>query len=315
MKQKFSMMLLSLVVILGAAIPASALADVNTTEPSAGKLQVIQTPGGKLDPQGKLDYASAITAIVSHFNLSLDGYNFIKEPKVSDYFTKLQDSAWYSEAFIIAQVNGLSIPKDVQADQSMTREQYANLLSQAIHLSGNYPTIMRYNVIKDGDSITPAYMDSIQYLLNSGVSLLDDKLGFNPKSPVTQSLATRWLNESVDFIHRMQDELEASGAPLQDYTLNSQAMDDKINKITVSAAAPSPGYGLQIASISFDHDRKQAIIYTKVVQPKKGSLNAQVITQVSVTTYIPAGYKADLAVTQPKQPTQADRTTSSDVHS
>lgn len=295
MKQKFSILLLSLIVVMSTAIPASALADVQS-DPLTNKINVVQDPGGKFDPQAKLDFASGIAAIVKDSSLSLNGYYFFKAPKASDYFTNIKDSAWYADAFVIAQVNGLSIPKDITADQPMTRELYAHLLAQAIAANGDYPVIARFNIIKDGDSITSAYNNSIQQLLNSGVSLLDDKLNFNPQSPVTKSVAARWLKESVDVMKNIKNTKEMDGSPLQDYTLTAKLVDDKVNEITVSAQAPHPGYSLRIFSIVFDQINKQATIFTEVVHPKVGSFYAQVITEVRATTYVPAGFKAVLAV-------------------
>ncbi|WP_433943064.1 S-layer homology domain-containing protein [Paenibacillus sp. SN-8-1] len=293
MIKKYSMLLLSTVLLLGAALPASALQDT-TPDLTANKINVIPIPGSSLDPQQKLDYASGVTSIVKGFDLNLNTYRFVKMPVASDYFTNISNSAWYSDAFVIAQIRGLDIPKDVASDTIMTREQYAHLLYQAIQIQGDFPIIARYNFITDGSSITPDYNGSIQNLLNMGISLLDTKLNFSPKSPITRSVAASWLNESVEAVKNMHARLD--GRPLQGYSLTSKTIDDQITEVRVSAQAPHAGYGLRISSIQYDETNQVAVIYTEVVKPRPTGMYAQVITEVHDTAYIPAGYKSRLAV-------------------
>ncbi|MNH85755.1 hypothetical protein D3C73_382020 [compost metagenome] len=293
MKKKYSMLLLSTVLLLSAALPVSALQDI-APDITANKINVIQIPGSSLDPQQKLDFASGISSIVKGLELNLDTYRFIKMPVASDYFTNISNSAWYSEAFVIARIHGLDIPKDITADTIMTREQYAHLLYQAIQLQGDFPIIARYNLITDGSNITPDYNGSIQNLLNMGISLLDTKFNFNPKSPITRSVAASWLNESVEAMKKIHAQLD--GRPLQGYSLSSKTIDDQITEVRVSAQAPHAGYGLRISSIQYDETNHVAVIYTEVVKPRPTGMYAQVITEVHDTAYIPAGYKIRLAV-------------------
>ncbi|MNY20649.1 hypothetical protein D3C86_1541400 [compost metagenome] len=129
-----------------------------------------------------------------------------------------------------------------------------------------------------------------------GISLLDTKLNFNPKSPITRSVAAGWLNESVEAMKKIHAQMD--GRPLQEYTLSTKAVDDKITEVQVSAQAPHAGYGLRISSIQFDEENQVAMIYTEVVLPKPTGMYAQVITEVRDTAYIPAGYKVKLAVAE-----------------
>ena len=62
-----------------------------------------------------------------------------------------------------------------------------------------------------------------------------------------------------------------------------------INKVTITAQMPHPGYGLKIGSISFDNEL--AVIHTEVIQPEPDKMYPMVISEVSVSTYIDAAYK------------------------
>ncbi|USB31850.1 S-layer homology domain-containing protein [Paenibacillus sp. YPG26] len=293
MKKKYSILLLSTVLLLGAAMPVHALQNT-TSDMAANRINVIPIPGNHLDPQQKLDYASGITSIVKGFDLNLSNYRFIKMPVASDYFDNISNSAWYSEAFVIAKVRGLDIPKDITSDTPMTREQFAHLLAQAIQLQGDFPVVARYNTITDSSTLKPEYDGSVQLLINLGIPLLDTKLNFYPKSPVTRSVAAGWLNTSMEVIGDMQAQLD--GRPLQAYSVSTKLVDEKITEVQVHAQAPHAGYGIRISSIEFDEEQAVAVIYTEVLRPDPNRVYAQVITQVQDTAYIPAGYKIRLAV-------------------
>lgn len=64
-------------------------------------------------PKNSISAATAVSLIVKGLNLNIDNIRFIKEPKASDYYTKVKDNAPYAGDFIIAQFNGLELPKDI----------------------------------------------------------------------------------------------------------------------------------------------------------------------------------------------------------
>ncbi|WP_223067208.1 S-layer homology domain-containing protein [Paenibacillus caui] len=291
------MLLLTFLLLLTAAVPAWAFSDTQSDE-NAAKIDSLKDagiisgePGGKFNPQGSLSYASGVSAIVKGLKLNLDGYKFIRPPKASDSFPNVKDDAWYSNAFVIASVNGLGIPKNVQPNQAMSREVFAHLLSQAINKTGIYPTILKFTEIKDGPSITPAYSSSIQHLLGIGISLLDKDGNFLPKKAISRSTSAGWLFDSIEYVNKMKESenVPVPGKdPLSQYSVSTVKINDKISEVTITAQAPTPGYSLKISSIQFKGD--QAVIYTTVTKPDPGKIVAQVITEVKVTTYISSAF-------------------------
>ncbi|SFI59152.1 S-layer homology domain-containing protein [Paenibacillus sp. UNC496MF] len=295
---------LGVMLLLIAALTQSVWAFSDTKgHPNEAKIAELQKLGilsgdpktDTFDPNGSLTYAAGISMIVNGLGLNLDGINFIKEPKVTDSFPNMKDDAWYANAFIIAAMNGLDIPRDTKASAVMTREQFAHHLMQALLKKGDYAFIDLYVVLKDEAEVNPDYMGSVQRLLVSGIAKLDDTQRFEPKAAITRGDAAGWLYDTIRFVathEPIEPPVDQQPFPLSDLTLSAKAVSADVNEVTVSAQAPNPGYGIRIASIAFDGD--QAVVYVEPIYPEKGKMYPQVITQVKAVTYVSSAYKAVL---------------------
>ncbi|MDF2668642.1 MAG: S-layer domain protein [Paenibacillus sp.] len=278
-----------------------AFSDISS-EPNAKQITALKEAGvvsgeadGIFNPRGKLTYAAGISMLVKGLNLSLAKFLFIKAPEASDYYTKIPNDAWYSDAFVIAQVNGLELPKDIDPNQIMTREQFAYHMFQAVEANGEHAYIMMYIMIHDEADVTPAYMGNIQKLLLTKIGTLDKDNNFHPKQEITRGEAAGWLQGAIEFVKQAPPaELpNPTPYPLTDLKLSSKAVNDQVNEITLSAQAPHPGYGIRITSIEFDGER--AIVHTASVMPDPDRMYPQVITEVKVVTYISSVYTPVLA--------------------
>lgn len=255
----------------------------------------------KFNPNGKLTYAEGISIIVKGMGLNIDNIRFIKKPETTDYFPNLKDNAWYSEAFIIASINGLDIPKTVKANDTMTREQFAHHLFKAVVKNGDYAFIEIYMQLKDEGDVNKVYMDSIQKMLISKIVKLDSSNKFYPKQAVTRSVAAGWLYDAMTFVKETKP-IEEPELPSLEYKLTVTPVNAEVNKVTVSAQVPHPGYGIRISSIGFEG--KEAILYVEPILPDPDKMYPQVITEVQVSTYVDAAYK-------PVFPTSTNSSTSS----
>ncbi|MCQ6558222.1 S-layer homology domain-containing protein [Paenibacillus mendelii] len=275
-------------------------------DPNEAKINELQKQGivtgdkdGSFKPQDKLTYAAGVSMIVKGLGLNIDNLRFIKKPEASDYFTKAKDGAWYSDAFIIAYHNNLDIDKDVDPSAFMTREQFAHHLFQGILKKGDYAFIQIYMELKDEADVTPAYMESIQKLLITKIAELDKNNKFYPKETIKRGEAAAWLHDAILFVKdqalKPDPGIEPEPFPYTDMKLTTKAVNDQIQEVTVSAMAPHPGYGMRIASITFDGD--QAIIQIEAVHPEEDRMYPQVITEVKATTYVASSYKPVLSQT------------------
>lgn len=300
-----AVLLLALSMLLVFTLGQTVFAFSDTSkDPNKTKIEALEKQGiikgetsDKFNSNGKLTYAAGISMIVNGFHLNIDNIRFIKKPEVSDYYPNLKDGAWYADAFIIAQYNGLEVPKNVKANDVMTREQFAHHLFKAIMKQGDYAFIELFMTLNDEKDVNPDYMNSVQKLLISKIATLDKKNNFYPKQAITRSVAAGWLYDGLEFV-KDTPTIPAVPAPqpIQDLQLTVTSVDKNINKVTVTGQAPHPGYGLRIASISFVDD--QAIIQVETVQPDPDKMYPQVVTEVSASTYVDAALKPVLASTE-----------------
>ena len=310
--RKIFVSLLAVIAALALAQSSMAFSDIGES-PLQMKIRALKDAGvvrgeaeGVFNPHGKLNYASGVTIIVKGLDLSLAKFLFIKEPKAADFYTNVADGTWYSEAFVIAQVNGLDIPADVDPERIMTREQFAYHLFRAIEATGEYAYILPYILIEDEAEVDPGYMSAIQTLLIANIVSLDEKGRFNSKAEITRAEAAEWIYNARDFVRRMA-EMEnqppvPDAGPFYDFSLDIQPVNENVNAVTVSAEAPHPGYGIRITRIEFIGN--DAVIHTEAVWPDPDGIYPQVITRVSAVTYIGAEYKPVLAKDYDEVPLQ-----------
>jgi hypothetical protein len=246
--------------------------------------------------KNSIDVATAVTMIVKGLDLNIDNMRFIKEPKASDYYTKVKDSAPYAESFIIAQFNGLELPKDINPSAKVTKEQFAKWLFGALNQKGEYAWIEIYQEFADAKLVTNGYMDSIQKLLIAKIVTLDSKQKFQPKNNITNAEAATMIDRTVKFIKNTKPAPIPEAPILTDVKLTSDKESEAVTRVTIAAMAPNPGYGIEITSIQFL--KGEAIIHYKAVLPAPDKMFTQVITEVKTVTYIPANYRPVLGQLQ-----------------
>lgn len=300
MKKK-PLFMIAIIAILVFSLGQTVLAfsDVSK-DPNADKINALKEKGilsgyvnGAFKPGESLSYASAVTMIVKGLDLNIDHVRFIRMPLASDNHPNLEDDAWYSQAFVIADFYGLDIPKDVKASDKINREQFAHHLFKAMMTKGDYAFIEIFMLIEDEADVNASYMDSIQKLLISEIVSLDKNQKFNPKQEITRGVAAAWLHDGMKFVKDVPPIEPEPELPAYDMELSVDAVNADINKVTITAQLPNPGYGLKISSISFEGDK--AVLNVEVLLPDPDKMYPQVITEAKVSTYVDAKLKPVLA--------------------
>ncbi|MFD0695872.1 S-layer homology domain-containing protein [Paenibacillus sp. GCM10027628] len=272
---------------------AFAFSDVETGQAEA--ISALQTRGvvSGIDndhfvPKGKITIAQSVQMIVKGMDLNLDLLRFVKQPLASDYYTNIPNDAWYAEAFIIAHYSGLDIPKDVNPNATITREQFGDMLIRALEKHGQFPMIKMFIEIKDADQITPEFQGALQRMLLYKIAELDKDGKLNPKAELTRGEAATWVYNASKVLAAHSQK----PAPAEQVTVTVDKVNDDINKITLSRGSkPNAGYGIEITGIRFEKDDQAVITYT-LKDPKPDSMNAEVITEPKSVTYISSKYKA-----------------------
>lgn len=249
---------------------------------------------GSYHPQAKLSYAQAVVMLDEAFELDLSHIKFVKEPKVSDIYKKVKDGKWYSEAFLHGFYNGIELDKNVNPNASITREEFAALLINQVDRKGDYALIMMHIDYKDIDKAKDEYKDEIQKLLLLKFAELSKNGNFNPTKPITREEAAIWLDKALTFVDETFGNKDEENKPsaLTDVTFKTEKVTDQVNKVTVSATVPHPGYGIAITEITFDQDT--AYVKIKQVDPDPNKMYPQVISTAIAETYVASQYKVKL---------------------
>jgi hypothetical protein len=306
MKFKWSAVL-TLLLIIALMTGGSALA-FNDIKDTVGKEEIMALKDkgiisgitdSKFAPQGKLTYAQGITLIVKGLDLNINELKFIKKPEASDYFTKVPDKAWYAQSLMYAQLNGLTLPKDLDPNQLMTREEFTNYLVEGINTTGDYPIIMMYALINDEKDVNKAYMNSIQQALITKIATLDKAQKFYPKRAITRAEAAVMLSKAIDFIEKNKDNVipgdipPVNEFPNADVSFVATPVTSAVYQVELTwKQAPSPGHGIKIDRIEFQG--KQALIYYSLHKPEEGKMYAQVLTDLKISTFVDAAYDVQL---------------------
>lgn len=152
-------------------------------------------------PDKKITAVESIQLIVNAFKLNIDTIRFIKEPKATDYYGKADNDAWYANTLIIAAMNGIELPKDLDPNQKWTREEFTYQLIKATEKYANLPMIKLNSVsITDQDQLTIDYSGAIQRALTYGVVQLDAEEKFNPKDEISRAEAAEQIFNTLEYI-------------------------------------------------------------------------------------------------------------------
>lgn len=282
-------------IFVSSAAAFQDLAESDDAYEDIMKLQqmgIISGVDGKFHGDRPLTYAEGIHMIVKGMDLSLAAYTFIKAPEASDYFDNVPDAAWYTESLIVAAVNGLDLPSDLDPEAVMSREVFTHHLFTALQITGPYPFIELYNLLADEDSVTKPYMNSIQYMLNGRMVELDEDGRFRPLDDITRKEAAVMLSKAMEF---RKHHTPISPIVSDEVTYVVDSVTDEINKVTVSwGEQPNPGYGISITGIKFNLEDCIATVIYQRSYPDPDLMYPQVIVTPTAETYVSSAYTVEI---------------------
>jgi hypothetical protein len=242
-------------------------------------------------PRSPISYAQTISMIVKGLGLNIDNMRFFKKPEASDYYTNVPNNAWYAEAFIIANLNGLNIAKDVNPNSPITREQLADLLIHGLDKKGTFPVIEMYIGFADEEQIDKPYKNSMQRLYLHKISTLDPSNMAYPKREVTRGEAAVLLSNTIKFVEAQLGTNKPQPPQQQhEVTITVEQVSANVNKVVLSSNLPNPGYNLTISGIRFQADGT-AVVQYKISEPQPDEVFPMIIKEAKAETYVPSTYK------------------------
>ena len=264
-------------------------------DPAEAKINALHEKGiingmthSKFAPKFRITYGQAVQIIVSGLELKAQPSN----SKPSDFFDHVNDKAWFASAFLTAKQNGLSVDRSVNPNGTITRAQFAHLLTQGLLSKGNFPVTKMYFEITDADKLPAEINNSLQILLNTHIISLEAGSKFRPNDAITRGEAAVWVYDAAEFAKKVITPAPQTPAPVYDKAeVAIVKAADGVNKVSISVNnLPNPGYGLAIQKIEFNKD-KTAVIYYSITTPDPDKMYPQVISKATVATFLADDYK------------------------
>lgn len=259
---------------------------------------VLQGDGKSFHGERPLAFSEGVTMIVKGLGMDHNTAGLMQYGTSTDAFDRIADGAWYAGSFLALANSGVEIPRDVDPQQTMTREQFLHLLCQTLLKKGTYPFTLMYFEVADGDEIDPDIRGSVQMMLNRGFVKLDEEGQLHPKQPISREEAAVMLHAVMEFVDAM-NELSEEGASeemaeREEVVLSVEPLNDEAVKAILSRGEkPNSGYGIEIAAIVF-RDGHTAEIQYRLLDPDPDSFYLQVITTPTAEVFLPIDYAIEL---------------------
>lgn len=172
------------------------------------KKPVVAKPVAK----NRVSISKGIDLVVKGLGLNIDNVRFVKAPKATDYFKYANNESVYAPSLIIAAVNGIKLDRSIRLGNSLTREQFALILDQAISTTGQYATNMMWINIKDEKSFTQNGLNAVQQLVKFNVVTLQNGK-FRPKAFLTNAEASLMVKKAAAFVKSQKTERTENPEP------------------------------------------------------------------------------------------------------
>ncbi|WP_411344091.1 S-layer homology domain-containing protein [Paenibacillus sp. WLX1005] len=230
-------------VSIGSTSFAAAFADLKDT-PDHQKITSLNSQkiiNGVSDtsfaPAASLTQAQALQMIVKAFKLNTLPQSDALE-SFAQLFPKVKEDAWYSTSFGYAHQAGLDIPKSVDPNAKITREQYIDYVMTAMQVVGKMPaTDVVAQDIKDKDKLDANYLDSVQLALVFKIISLDSNGNFNPKQDINRADAAVSMYNALDYLKKNK----TGGKTTIDVLPGEKPTTTNGNNASSSYAAPANG--------------------------------------------------------------------------
>ncbi|MGF7047376.1 hypothetical protein J2T13_001881 [Paenibacillus sp. DS2015] len=156
----------------------------------------------EFQPNATLTSAQGIQMIVNSFQLSLAAIDFSVVPQATDLFTKVQDNAWYTDAFIIAYHNGVDLSADIDPAHKLTREEFTSYVIHGLEKESNLPLIRINPVdITDKADLDIRYSGTIQIAVALGIADLDEQGNFHPTTEISRADAAIITYNALEYLN------------------------------------------------------------------------------------------------------------------
>ncbi len=176
-------------------------------------------------------------AVVSDraFDLDYGTMRFIKEPVASDYYSDLENEAWYSGAVTLGAINHIfAADGEFKGEKEVSRIEAARGIYRAFQAKGiSVPMIMLMPMYDDTTELAQEDVNAMVFVSNTGIMKGHDNL-FRPYDPLTRAELARVLNQVVNLIEMNPVEAE----PIPDIELEIKEEKSESQLINIDLNIP-----------------------------------------------------------------------------
>lgn len=107
-------------------------------------------------PNAKVTLAQGVQFLVKGLALTpVTDTGSSNSSTASSFFNNVKDNAWYAFSFLTAKQSGLTLAQNANPNASLTRAEFAHLLTEALQSKGDFPVTEMYVMVEDGISSLP----------------------------------------------------------------------------------------------------------------------------------------------------------------
>jgi hypothetical protein len=304
MKNILKISLLSTVILSLAVGGVSAYGFQDTKgDPAEAEIIALSQAGvvsgindSQFDPQGAMTLAQGVQIIVRGLALNMDALRFIKEPVASDMFDYVQNDAWYAKAMVIAFHNGLTLPRNANPHAKLTEGAFTQLLTEGLRAKTEKEAPAKLFGDASGGKAEVTRSKAVQ-LTARVISFLNEQKSDQPQQQQSVTVERTKAGDGVDLITLTWPERPSAGYSLRIEGIDFQSGDGKIaGQDDMTAPNGTDGFVSRNNGgvTGTGKTTGVAVIRYSLHEPKPGSMNAQVITDVKATTFVGSHWKIEL---------------------
>ncbi len=215
-KKAFLVFILGIfITIPGGALARPALADYTDVQDNRAEQDInmvsdlgimngtgITNQGLKVfSPDSDLSRSQLALVLQRTFQLDYGQIRFIKAPLASDYFSDVDNQAWYANGLVMCAINKIfDVGSNFYPDRSVSRIELARSIVRSFNAKGiSVPMVMMMPVYADTNSLSQDDMNAMVFVNNTGI-LKGAGEYFRPDAPVSRAELAQVLSRCISLM-------------------------------------------------------------------------------------------------------------------
>ncbi|MDD4802198.1 MAG: DUF4163 domain-containing protein [Syntrophomonas sp.] len=152
-------------------------------------------------PEDTVSRAQLSAVLDRAFQLDYGQKRFIKQPLASDYYSDVENEAWYGNSLVMCAINNIFETGEVfSPNQPVTRMEIAQAIYRSFSAKGiSVPMIMMMPIYEDTNHLSQEDMNAMVFVSNTGI-MKGDNHYFRPEQNMTRAELAAVLMRCVSLV-------------------------------------------------------------------------------------------------------------------